>query len=209
MSAYPRIAPVSHRVTVRLGGRFFGRSIFFWAAVCTVLSGLWVCRAQSTGVAEYEIKATFLYDFAKFVDWPPKAVSSERAPFILCIVGADPFGNMLDSSVRGQRIDQHQIVIRRVSRSEDLTICQIAFISRAENKYLPAILDGLRGSSTLVVGDSQDFAKRGGGIQLYLEDKAVHFSINVDSVQRAHLAISSNVLELAKIVHDGPTIRAN
>lgn len=197
--------------TSPLRGRFWfaRRTLLFYAASSAILFPARVCRGQSGGVAEYDVKATFLYDFAKFVDWPSGAVADDRSPFVLCIVGADPFGSALDSTVRGQRIDGHEITIRRVSKSADLTICRIAFISRSENKYLPSILDSLKGSSTLVVGDAQDFAKRGGGIQLYLEDSAVHFSINVDSVQRAHLSISSNVLALAKIVHDVPSARVN
>ena len=184
-------------------------SLFPRVFLCVILFSSLLCHGQSSGVAEYDVKATFLYDFAKFVDWPANTTASNRSPFVLCIVGADPFGSALDRIVRGQRIDQHEIVIRRVRNSDDLTVCQIAFVSRAENKNLSGILDRLKGSSTLVVGDAQDFARRGGGIQLYLEDNAVHFSINVDSVQRSHLAISSNVLALATIVHDLPSARTN
>jgi hypothetical protein len=189
--------------------RFSIPSLRLRVFLSAILFSSLVCHGQSSGVAEYDVKATLVYDFAKFVDWPANTTASNRSPFVLCIVGADPFGSALDRIVRGQRIDQHEIVIRRVRNSDDLTVCQIAFVSRAENKNLSGILDRLKGSSTLVVGDAQDFARRGGGIQLYLEDNAVHFSINVDSVQRSHLAISSNVLALATIVHDSPSARTN
>jgi hypothetical protein len=193
----------------RMNLRFSIPSLRLRALLSAILFSSLACHGQSSGVAEYDVKATFLYDFAKFVDWPANTTASNRSPFVLCIVGADPFGSALDRIVRGQRIDQHEILIRRVRNSDDLTICQIAFVSRAENKNLPVILDRLKASSTLVVGDAQDFARRGGGIQLYLEDNAVHFSINVDSVQRSHLAISSNVLALATIVHDIPSTKTN
>lgn len=189
--------------------RFSIQSLRLRVLLCTILFGSLMCHGQSGGVAEYDVKATFLYDFARFVDWPANTTALNRSPFVLCIVGTDPFGSALDRIVRGQRIDQHEIVIRRLSNLDDLTICQIAFVSRAENKNLSGILNRLKGSSTLVVGDAQDFARRGGGIQLYLEDNAVHFSINVDAVQRSHLAISSNVLALAKIVHDIPSEQTN
>jgi hypothetical protein len=209
MRAHPRRTQTVHDIPGHISLRFRAGGRLIRAALSFILFTGWVCPGQSGGVAEYDVKATFLYDFAKFVDWPKTAVGSDQSPFVLCVVGADPFGAMLDSTVRGQRIDRHEISIRRVSSSGDLTGCRIAFISRSESKHLPAILDGLKGSSTLVVGDSQDFAKRGGGIQLYLEDNAVRFSINIDSVRRAHLAISSNVLALATIVHDAAAGRAN
>jgi hypothetical protein len=181
--------------------------------VCFVATSVFLtgtpCSAQSSGVAEYGVKAIFLYDFAKFVDWPPSSRTNERAPLNLCIVGTDPFGGMLDNIVRGQRINEREIAIRRANRSDDLRSCQIVFVSRAENKYLPAIVDSLRGSSSLLVGESQDFAQRGGQIQLYLQDDSVHFAINVDAVQRAHLSISSGVLALARIVHDQNAPAAN
>lgn len=192
-----------------LASSFATKSLLFYVFLFKNLFGPWVCLAQSGRVSEYEVKAAFLYDFARFVDWPPAAVTNDKSPFVLSVVGADPFGSALDASVKGQHIDQHEIAIRRMARSDDLTICRIAFISRSESKYLPAILDNLKASSTLVIGDAQDFARRGCGIQLYLEDNAVHFSINVDSVQRAHLAISSNVLALATIVHDVPSAKVN
>jgi hypothetical protein len=188
---------------------FARQSLISCVLLFSILFGPWMCLAQSGGVSEYEVKAAFLYDFARFVDWPPATVANDKSPFVLCVVGADPFGSSLDTSVKGQRIDQHEIAIRRMSRSDDLASCRIAFISRSESKYLPVILNGLKASSTLLIGDAQDFARRGGGIQLYLEDNAVHFSINVDSVQRAHLAISSNVLALATIVHDVPSAKVN
>ena len=185
------------------------RFLFYCLALSSFLFGTRPCHAQSSGVAEYDVKAIFLYDFAKFVDWPSNSRAIDKSPLILCIVGADPFGGVLDNIVRGQRINEHEIAIRRTSKLEDLKTCQIAFVSRAENKYLSIILDSLRGSSTLVVGESQGFAERGGEIQLYLQDDSVHFAINIDAVQRAHLAINSSVLALAKIVHDQNSLTAN
>jgi hypothetical protein len=116
---------------------------------------------------------------------------------------------MSNDTVRGQRIDQHEIIVRRTTRSEDLKSCQIAFVGRTESKNLPSILANLKGSSTLLIGDGHDFAERGGAIQMYLEEKSVRFSINIDVVKRAHLAISSNVLALAKIVYENDTQRVN
>jgi hypothetical protein len=189
---------------------FYGsKSLLCYLTLLSALCGPQLCFGQSSGVAEYVVKATFLYDFAKFVDWPPSSMANDIAPLILCIVGADPFGGALDSTLRGQGIDHHQISVRRISKPDDLRMCQIAFISRSESKNLPTIVDNLKGASTLLVGEAQGFAEHGGEIQLYLEDNSVHFAINIDAVQRAHLAINSNVLALARIVHDDHPPKAN
>jgi hypothetical protein len=159
-------------------------------------------RGQSSGISEYEVKASFLYNFAKFVDWPPSAFSDGKAPIALCIFGDDPFGTVLDDMVRGKTINDRQLVTRRVPKPEDLRLCQVVFVNDKENKRLSEIRASLKGSSTLVIGDSDNFADRGGTIQFFLEDSKVHFAINVDALQRAHLSISAKLLALAKIVHD-------
>jgi hypothetical protein len=184
-------------------------SLLLCAALCLCLLASRPSRAQAGGVAEYDVKAAFLYDFAKFVEWPANALPQEKSSIILCIVGADPFGAALDNTIRNQRIDRHEIVIRRTNKSEELRTCQIVFISRTEGKYLEVILDSLKGASTLVVGEGQGFAERGGAIEMYIEDKSVHFAINVDVLKRAHLEVSSNVLTLATIVHDKNPLRVD
>lgn len=206
----PRPQAITRRCFPLTSFRFpGGGSLLARFGLCLVLSGVHPCRAQSAGVAEYEVKAIFLYDFARFVDWPPGSLANDHSPILVCIVGSDPFGSALDSTVRGQRIDHREIAIRHTNNVDDLKTCHIAFLSRAVSKDLPGVLESLKGSSTLLVGDGQGFAERGGTIQLYIEDSSVHFPINIDAVQRAHLSISSNVLALAKIVHDGHPPRTN
>jgi hypothetical protein len=159
-------------------------------------------QAQSRESAEYEVKAAFLYNFSKFVEWPPDAFQSEKAPITLCVFLHDPFGSALDDVIRGKTINNRQLVARRVNELRDLKACQLVFAGDRENKRLPEILNALKGASALVVGESEEFAERGGGIQFYMEDNKVRFSVNVDAVQRARLTISSKLLALARIVHD-------
>jgi hypothetical protein len=159
-------------------------------------------RAQSREGTEYEVKAAFLYNFSKFVEWPPDAFQSEKAPITLCVFLHDPFGSALDDVIRGKSSNNRQFVARRVSELRDLKTCQLVFVGDRENKRVPEVLNSLKGSSALVVGESQGFADRGGGIQFYMEDNKVRFSANVDALQRARLTVSSKLLALARIVHD-------
>jgi len=158
--------------------------------------------AQSKAPSEYELKAAFLFNFAKFIEWPPGAFLDPKSPMILCTFNDDAFGVVLDEIVRAKTINGRAIVVRQMKKAEALTACQVVFVGAAENKRLSELLEGLKGSTTLFVSDIPGSAERGGGIEFYLEDNKMRFSINVDAVQRAHLAISSKLLTLAKIVHD-------
>jgi YfiR/HmsC-like len=158
--------------------------------------------AQSKAPSEYELKAAFLFNFAKFIEWPPGAFLDPKSPMILCTFNDDAFGVVLDEVVRAKAINGREIVVRQMKKAEALTACQVVFVGTAENKRLPELLEALKDSTTLFVSDIPGSAARGGGIEFYLEDNKMRFSINVDAVQRAHLAISSKLLTLARIVHD-------
>jgi hypothetical protein len=158
--------------------------------------------AQATPPSEYQVKAAFIYNFAKFVDWPPDAFTDEKSPLALCVYGKDPFGSALDDAIRGKSIGTRDLVVRRTRKLQELNACQIVFITSSESDQLPEILDGLHSSSALIVGESPHFAEQGGQIQFLLEDKRIRFSINVDSVNRARFRMSSKLLALAQIVHD-------
>jgi hypothetical protein len=169
------------------------------ACILTGGSGLAVAADSPS---EYRLKAAFLLNFAKFVEWPAGAFPNNRSPMNLCVIGDDPFGSALDQIILGKKIDGRDISALRKRRQEDLRTCQIVFISRSEEKVLPEILNSLKSVIALVVGESPDFAARGGDIQFYMDDNKVRFCVNVDAVQRAHLIVSAKLLALAVIVHD-------
>lgn len=104
--------------------------------------------------------------------------------------------------IPGENINNRELVARRINELPDLKACQLVFVSEREEKRLPEILNGLKGTSVLLVGEGEDFAERGGGIQFYLENNRMRFAVNVDAVQRARLTVSSKLLALARIVHD-------
>jgi hypothetical protein len=158
--------------------------------------------AQASPSVEYQVKAAFLLNFIKFIEWPPEAFQNEKAPITLCVFGHDPFGGALDDIIRGRAVNNRTILARRINELRDLKSCHLVFVSAAEDKRLPEILNSLKDTSAIVVGEAAGFAERGGGIQFFLEDNRLRFAVNVDAVQRARLKLSSKLLALARIVHD-------
>lgn len=158
--------------------------------------------AQGAGPTEYQLKAAFLFNFAKFVEWPPSSFSSEQAPFLVCILGDDPFGPVIDETLRGQQIGGRSVTVQRMRDAARLRKCQVAFISASEKSQLQDILQSIRGANVLLVGETAGFAEAGGTIEFRMEDNRVRFSINPEAAGRAGLRVSSKLLSLASIVHD-------
>jgi hypothetical protein len=158
--------------------------------------------AQTNPSVQYQVKAAFLFNFARFIEWPAEAFLNEKAPITLCVFGNDPFGSALDEIIRDQTINERGVLARRIMELADLKSCQIVFVSAREDKRLSDILNSLKGASALVVGETEGFAEAGGGIQFFLEDNKLRFAVNVDEVQKARLTVSSKLLALARIVHD-------
>jgi hypothetical protein len=166
-------------------------------------------RGQRNPPFKYQVKAAFLFNFAKFVEWPPDAFQSETTPIALCVFRHDPFSGALDEIIRGKTINNRAVLSRRIDELSDLRSCQLVFISSVEDKHLSEVIGSLKGTSALLVGEGEDFAERGGTIRLFQEDSKLRFAINVDSVQRARLTVSSKLLDLAKIVHDQGHTKGN
>jgi len=158
-------------------------------------------NAQATRLSEYRVKAAFVYNFAKFIDWPAEAFPNGRAPLALCILGKDPFGVALET-IKGKTVKDRKLVIQHLARIEDLERCHILFISASEEKHLERILKTLKGSNVLTIGEVRQFAELGGMIHLTMKENKVRFEINVDAAERAGLKISSKLLKLAEVVRD-------
>jgi YfiR/HmsC-like len=157
-------------------------------------------RAAQDGASEYQLKAAFVYNFAKFIQWPPKTYAGPESPFSICILGSDPFGEVIDDTLRGKTVADHPVVVRRDKDPAAARQCQIVFVSASEKHRLPEILASLKGANVLVVGDVDGFAAAGGAIELTLQDNRVRFAINPDAADRSGLKISSQLLALATIV---------
>jgi YfiR/HmsC-like len=166
-----------------------------------------MARSQSVEPAEYQLKAAFLFNFAKFIQWPSSSFANSQSEFGICILGDDPFGKSIDDVLRGKTIGEHPVAVTRAKHLEELTHCQIVFVSSSEKKRMPEILAVLKGTNTLAVGETEGFAASGGVIQFTIEDQRVRFIINVDAAERAGLQISSKLLALARVVSDVPASR--
>jgi YfiR/HmsC-like len=150
--------------------------------------------------SEYQVKAAYLFNFLKFVEWPEEAFPDPLAPIVIGIAGDDPFGSALPQVVVGKTVQGRDLVIRKYRAGEDLRSSHILFISGSEKKKVPQIVASLRGSSVLTVADFTEFLGDGGMIQLYSENNRIRFAINVDATGRAKLKISSKLLSLARVV---------
>ncbi len=155
--------------------------------------------AQLSGPTDYQVKAAYVSNFGRFVDWarPP---APDRPNFTICVLGDDPFGSALDTAVAGESIRRLPLVATRISRVTEAEGCRIVFVSTALAPQLGSILAALRGSSALTVSDIPQFAARGGMIELLLVGKKVRFEINIGAADRAGLTLSSELLKLAVTV---------
>jgi hypothetical protein len=151
---------------------------------------------------EYKVKAAFLYNFAKFVEWPPPAASGDEMR--LCVVGADPFGAELDELVAGKTVQNKWLRVARLSVSDDIEQCQVAFINAADREDLAYVLRRAHDAHALTVGESHAFIGRGGIISFVMDGNKVRFEINAAAAERAGLRISSQLLKLAARVINEP-----
>jgi hypothetical protein len=149
---------------------------------------------------EYQVKAAFLYNFAKFVEWPPEAFKTPKDPILVCVLGRNPFGNALEAAIRGKSIAGRMFAYRHVSDAEGASACQILFVGWEESKHFRALLESLKPMGILTVGEAQGFAADGGVINFKLDEGRVRFEINVDAAEHEQLHISAKLLSLAQIV---------
>jgi hypothetical protein len=155
-------------------------------------------------LGEYQVKAGFLVNFARFVEWPPEVTKTPDSSLTFCIAGADPFHGELDRILQGKTIDGHPLGAMHLSRNENARACNILFISVAEKKGIPQILTELTTRPILTVGESDGFLQQGGMIGLLVEGGRVKFEVNLEAAAKAGLKISSRLLSLAKNIVGSP-----
>jgi uncharacterized protein DUF4154 len=172
--------------------RGFGLLLMFGILIAT---GAW---AQA--VDEYQVKAAFLYNFARFVEWPPQISTASAEPMAICVLGQEPFARVLQDALAGKSVAERELVVRRISDVSKVGSCRILFVGSSERKRLRTILTGTRACGVLTVGETDSFTSEGGMINFTLEGGRVRFEINLEATEREGLRISSKVLSLARIV---------
>ena len=170
--------------------------------MCLLSANPYITVAQENAVGEYELKAAILYNLTNFVEWPASAYPDSSAPTILCVLGRDPFGGALASSISKEGGKGRPVDVRHVQPGKDIRECHVLYISSSERKAVGQIFSTLKGTNVLTVGEMSQFAVNGGMIQFTLVDKQVQFEINVDAASHGDVKISSRLLALARIVHE-------
>jgi hypothetical protein len=163
------------------------------------MGGMWCAQAGAAEIDEYQVKAAFLFNFAKFVEWPAQAFKSAGSPIEICVLGPNPFGFSLANAVEGKVVGNRQFVVRDVRDAQQAGDCHILFVSAAAWIRSQAHLGEIKKCCVLTVGETGEFIPRGGMINLRLEDARVRVEINPDAAARAGLRISSKLLSLAEI----------
>jgi hypothetical protein len=178
--------------------------ICFWAGL--LLAGIQTENSPAWADSpdkfqEYQVKAAFLYNFGKFVEWPPRAFPERNSPLIIAVLGKDPFGEVLDPLNR-KMVGTREIKIMRFSGLDRLETAHILFINLPEPEQTQKALKMVASWNVLTVSDAKGFTHAGGGIRFYIEEDKIRFEINPDALQRHGLKASSQLLKLAKIVKD-------
>jgi hypothetical protein len=156
--------------------------------------------AQQTKPSEYQVKAAYLYNFGRFVKWPAGVAASKGDSFPVCVLGRDPFGPVLDSTLAGEALEGKPVAIRRIAREQDAADCRILFVSSTEEHHLKEILAAIDQAGVLTVSDIPGFSRRGGMIQFVMEGDRVRFEINLATAESARLVLSSELLKVAATV---------
>lgn len=167
-----------------------------WVLLLLALAGSYG-PAQEFMPTEYQVKAAFLFNFAKFIEWPPRAFASVKSPLIIGILGENPFHDDLVQTIRNKTVDDHPVLIKQFYSASDATNCHILFISASERKHLPEIFNTLKGASVLTVSETDRFTEKGGMINFVLEGTKIRFQINKNAATSAGLKISSKLMSLA------------
>lgn len=160
-------------------------------------------RAEGPPAPEYAVKAAFLYNFAKFVEWPADAFRGPRDPMTLCVLGEDPLAGEIEQTVGGKTAMGRQIAVRRLAKLAGLDECRILFVSASEEPRLDQVLAAVAGRAVLTVGEEEGFLRAGGIISFVVRQNRVRFQIDRAAAARAGLTISSRLLELAETVTGG------
>jgi hypothetical protein len=159
--------------------------------------------AQTPSATERQVKAVFLFNFTQFTDWPDDAFSSPETPFVIGILGEDPFGKYLDQVVAGEKANGHVLIVKRFKSVEEAKNCQLLFVNLSDADKLKLLMEELKGRSILVVSDHADFLKSGGMVRFFTKENKIQFQINTDAVKGGNLNMSSKLLRLAAIYKPG------
>jgi hypothetical protein len=160
-------------------------------------------------LSEYQIKAGFFFNFTRFVEWPETAFVTATSPIIACVAGETPLTDLVIDVAVGKVVNGRAVSIRRVKASDDLRLCNLLFISAAEERRAAEILAGSKKASTLTVGETPGFAQAGGMINFSIQENKVKLELNLDATTRAGLKVNSKLIAVSRLVSRNSVAEAN
>lgn len=163
-------------------------------AACLILPA----RVTAQVALEYQVKAAFLLNFTKFIEWPATAFAAPDSPFAMCLLGKDRFGSALEAIVQGEVVNNRRIIVRRLSAPPAPQTCQLVFFAEGENELRKMVRE--MGSGVLTVGDGASFIRDGGMIAFVIDNRRVRFDINAAAAESGGLKLSSKLLSVARSV---------
>ena len=179
---------------------YFRQMKFLGVIIANVIISHSSVDGSQTSV-EYQVKAGFLGNFAKFVHWPKAFLPESRAPYVIGILGVDPFGAIIDHAIEGFTIGGRPVTVKRFDDLSAYEFCHILFISRSQKAYLNDIILTLQQVPTLTVSEMSGFCQKGGMINFILVESNIRFEINPGAAQKAGLKLSSSLLSLARAIY--------
>lgn len=178
-----------------------------WLAAFLAATGAWVgpsVVAQDSGPLEDKVKAGYLFNFAKFIEWPASAFSSPQAPLVVAVLNDAAALPVLQQVLRGKTVNGRPIEVKLVATPAAGHGAHLLLVTRAAKVEPPAIRDQLVGSSTLLVGDAENFAEKGGMIGFFKDGESLRFQLNLDATAAAGLKVSSKLSSVARVVKSQP-----
>jgi hypothetical protein len=171
-----------------------------WPVAALLCFSFDASQARGGPIREYDLKAAFLFNFTQFVEWPPEAFPDASAPFVIGVLGHDPFGRSLDEIVAHESVRNRRIVARRYRNVQEISTCHVLYIGASETSNLSRILAQVDGRHILTVGEADLFTTYNGIIQFLVVENRLRLRINVEAARTAKLSISSQLLRQAEIV---------
>ena len=175
---------------------------FALAAIAWLLLAATGLHAQQPKPSEYQVKAAYLYNFTKYVEWPPDAFHSADDPTVICVIGDDRTGKILEQVTVGKKANGRRVEARNPHSANEFRACQVLFIGFADKDRIAGILRNLRDSNVLVVGQTGEFLSLGGMINLVQKNGAIELEIDTRATDAAGLKVSSRLLVVSRIVSD-------
>lgn len=173
---------------------------FLFPLLMTLFSLIWnpvTSRAET--LEEYHDKAAFLYHFSNFVDWPASTFKATNGHLRICVMGKDPFGQSLDATLANKSVRDHPFEIRRNPPTTELQHCHLLYLPASASSHIRALRHQMAKENVLTVGETVDFMRQGGMVQLFVDNQKIRFAVNTDVINQTNLKVSSKLLRLAKI----------